>query len=170
MSRRVKNIFIDNCTFIGTDVGIRFKSTRGRGGIVENIYCNRINMFEIANENILFDLYYGVKNSDNRPVPVYEGTPQFRNIYISDIKAIGGRCAMLFNGLPEMPINNINLKNIYISGTETGAIIRQSENVQMEQVTIAPKKQKSLCVQNVKKVSINGKSIKSVGEKEKIMD
>lgn len=170
MSGGVKNIFIDNCTFIGTDVGIRFKSTRGRGGIVENIYCNRINMFEIANENILFDLYYGVKNSDNRPVPVDEGTPQFRNIYISDIKAIGGRCAMLFNGLPEMPINNINLKNIYISGTETGAIIRQSENVQMENVTIAPKNQKSISLQNVKKVSINGKSIKSVGEKEKIMD
>lgn len=170
MSGGVKNIFIDNCTFIGTDVGIRFKSTRGRGGIVENIYCNRINMFEIANENILFDLYYGVKNSDNRPVPVDEGTPQFRNIYISDVKAIGGRCAMLFNGLPEMPINNINLKNIYISGTETGAIIRQSENVQMENVTIAPKNQKSISLQNVKKVSINGKSIKSVGEKEKIMD
>ena len=170
MSGGVKNIFIDNCTFIGTDVGIRFKSTRGRGGIVANIYCNRINMFEIANENILFDLYYGVKNSDNRPVPVDEGTPQFRNIYISDVKAIGGRCAMLFNGLPEMPINNINLKNIYISGTETGAIIRQSENVQMENVTIAPKNQKSISLQNVKKVSINGKSIKSVGEKEKIMD
>lgn len=77
---------------------------------------------------------------------------------------------MLFNGLPEMPINNINLKNIYISGTETGAIIRQSENVQMENVTIAPKNQKSISLQNVKKVSINGKSIKSVGEKEKIMD
>lgn len=76
----------------------------------------------------------------------------------------------LFNGLPEMPINNINLKNIYISGTETGAIIRQSENVQMENVTIAPKNQKSISLQNVKKVSINGKSIKSVGEKEKIMD
>jgi uncharacterized protein YbcV (DUF1398 family) len=69
-----------------------------------------------------------------------------------------------------MPINNINLKNIYISGTETGAIIRQSENVQMENVTIAPKNQKSISLQNVKKVSINGKSIKSVGEKEKIMD
>lgn len=68
------------------------------------------------------------------------------------------------------PINNINLKNIYISGTETGAIIRQSENVQMENVTIAPKNQKSISLQNVKKVSINGKSIKSVGEKEKIMD
>ena len=77
---------------------------------------------------------------------------------------------MLFNGLPEMPINNINLKNIYISGTETGAIIHQSENVQMENVTIAPKNQKSISLQNVKKVSINGKSIKSVGEKEKIMD
>ena len=77
---------------------------------------------------------------------------------------------MLFNGLPEMPINNINLKNIYISGTETGAVIRQSENIQMENVTVLPRNQKPVSLQNVKKVSINGKSIKSVGEKGKIID
>ena len=169
MSGGVKNIFIDNCTFIGTDVGIRFKSTRGRGGVVENIYCRNINMFDIANENILFDLYYGVKDKDNRPVTVDEGTPQFRDIYISDVKAIGGRCAMLFNGLPEMPVKNIALKNISISGSTTGAIIRQSENIVMENVVITPKEGDAVVWEQVKNVTFNGKKIKPVGEKTEII-
>lgn len=169
MSGGVKNIFIDNCTFIGTDVGIRFKSTRGRGGVVENIYCRNINMFDIANENILFDLYYGVKNKDNRPVAVDEGTPQFRNIYIANVKAIGGRCAMLFNGLPEMPVKNIALKNISISGSTTGAIIRQSENIIMDNVVITPKEGDAVVWEQVKNVTFNGKKIKPVGEKTEII-
>ena len=117
-------------------------------------------MFDIANENILFDLYYGVKNKDNRPVAVDEGTPQFRNIYIANVKAIGGRCAMLFNGLPEMPVKNIVLKNISISGSTTGAIIRQSENIIMDNVVITPKEGDAVVWEQVKNATFNGKKIK----------
>ena len=48
---------------MGTDVGLRFKSTRGRGGVVENIYINNINMINIPNEPLLFDLFYGGKGA-----------------------------------------------------------------------------------------------------------
>ncbi len=37
MSGGVKNVMVTNCQFLGTDVGLRFKSARGRGGVVENI-------------------------------------------------------------------------------------------------------------------------------------
>ena len=59
MSGGVKNIYVDNCSFLGTDVGLRFKSTRGRGGVVENIHINNINMINIPNEALIFDLFYG---------------------------------------------------------------------------------------------------------------
>ena len=42
MSGGVKNIYVSDCTFLGTDVGLRFKSTRGRGGVVENIHIHNI--------------------------------------------------------------------------------------------------------------------------------
>ena len=59
MSGGVKNIYVSDCQFLGTDVGLRFKSTRGRGGVVENIYINNISMFDIQTDAITFDLYYG---------------------------------------------------------------------------------------------------------------
>ena len=76
---------VSDCTFIGTDVGLRFKSTRGRGGIVEGIYISNIDMTNIKTRAISFNLYYGGRSvsemmSDNKDldtaaiVPVSEET------------------------------------------------------------------------------------------------
>lgn len=56
MSGGVKNVYVTDCTFLGTDVGLRFKSTRGRGGLVEGIYIHNINMIDIPNEALLFEI------------------------------------------------------------------------------------------------------------------
>ena len=63
MSGGVKNIQVTNCRFLGTDVGLRFKSCRGRGGVVENIFIEDIVMMNIPTEPLLFDLHYGGKSA-----------------------------------------------------------------------------------------------------------
>ena len=63
MSGGVKNIMVRDCQFLGTDVGLRFKSARGRGGVVENIYIQDMSMFDIQTDVITFDLYYGGKSA-----------------------------------------------------------------------------------------------------------
>src|SRR5687768_10005520 len=62
MSGGARNIIVENCTFDGTDIGLRFKTTRGRGGIVENIFINNIAMKNIPGEAILFDMYYAAQD------------------------------------------------------------------------------------------------------------
>ncbi|HMR19944.1 MAG TPA: glycoside hydrolase family 28 protein, partial [Sphingobacterium sp.] len=62
MSGGARNIWVENCSFIGTDIGLRFKTKRGRGGVVENIYIKNINMANIPGEAILFDMYYDTKD------------------------------------------------------------------------------------------------------------
>ena len=47
MSGGVRNIWVNDCQFLGTDAGLRFKSCRGRGGVVENIYIRNISMADI---------------------------------------------------------------------------------------------------------------------------
>ena len=47
MSGGVRKVVISNCVFDGTDRGIRIKSTRGRGGVVEDIQVDNIVMRNI---------------------------------------------------------------------------------------------------------------------------
>ena len=119
------NVLVKNCQFLGTDVGLRFKSCRGRGGVVKNIYIKNISMTDIRSDAIIFNLYYGGKsviemNASGEKVnnieakPVDETTPEFRDIHIKDVVCQGAGRAMLFNGLPEKPIDGIDLKNITI--------------------------------------------------------
>lgn len=88
MSRGVKDILVENCTFIGTDVGVRMKSALGRGGVVENITIRNINMVNIKGEAVILTMGY-VLNLLNRNETIAmdneEDVPYFRNIDMDGI-------------------------------------------------------------------------------------
>lgn len=94
MSRGVHSILVENCTFMGTDVGLRFKSALGRGGVVENIEINNINMTNVKEEAIVMTMSY-VLNSLNREETIAKvdeaDVPYFRNISMSDIHCMGAK-------------------------------------------------------------------------------
>lgn len=145
MSGGVRNVRVNNCLFMGTDVGLRFKSTRGRGGVVEKIYISNIRMTDIETEAIGFNMYYGGKApldakgdlamSAQKEVAVSEETSQFRDIYIENVICRGARTAVLLQGLPEMPINGIHMKNVSISA-KSGMVWMDTENITCENVEI----------------------------------
>ena len=162
MSGGVRNISVKNCQFLGTDVGLRFKSNRGRGGLVENIYISDIYMFDIVTDSFLFDLFYGGKSAsesleegdevqtNNQVIPtVTAETPSFRNIYVKNIVSRNARRAMFFNGLPEMNITNINVENAIIT-SEYGAVLSESDGIKFKNIQIFPKVGAALTLQNVK--------------------
>ena len=131
MSGGVRNIWVNDCQFLGTDAGLRFKSCRGRGGVVENIYIRNISMADILGDAVTFDLFYGGKSvieqlesgeriNNIAAEPVGEGTPVFRNIDIQHVVCRGAHRALWFNGLPEMPISDIRLSDIIIQANEPG--------------------------------------------------
>lgn len=131
MSGGVRNVFVADLTFIGTDVGIRFKSTRGRGGVAENIHITDINMVDIPTEPIRFNLFYAgsVPKPDEdmevvdaatylaRFPAVSEETPSFRNITIRHVVCRGAGGAMWIQGLPEMAVENIRIENVDLTAT-----------------------------------------------------
>ncbi|GHN02329.1 glycoside hydrolase [Cytophagales bacterium WSM2-2] len=174
MSGGVKNVKVANCTFIGTDVGLRFKSTRGRGGVVENIYIDNISMIDIPAEALLFDLYYG----GNSPVPtveektidkeklaamvppVTEETPAFNNIFINNVMCKGAGRAVFLQGLPEMNLKNIKLNNVRIEA-DKGIEIVDADGIEMKNVFVSATKGPAVQMKNVKNTSFASFSSKA---------
>ena len=88
MSRGVRNVLVKDCTFIDSDVGIRFKSAMGRGGVVEDIYLENILMIGIKKESLTMTMNY-VLNTVSGDHPVVQSTdpqdiPTFRNIELKN--------------------------------------------------------------------------------------
>lgn len=145
MSGGVRNVRVNNCTFMGTDLGLRFKTTRGRGGVVENIFISNIRMTDIPTDAIGFNMYYGGQapteageggGASAGKVPlVNEGTPQFRDIYIENVTCRGARRAVALQGLPEMPIRGIHLRNVSIT-SEQGLACTDAQDIALDKVEI----------------------------------
>ena len=115
MSGGVKKVTISNCVFNGTDAGIRLKSSRGRGGVVEEIRINNIVMNNIQRNAFIFDLFY---DKHSKPEPVSERTPVFRNIHISDVTGSNIRKIGYITGIEEMPVDEISFSNINMVAKE----------------------------------------------------
>ena len=136
MSGGVRNVLVRNCTFIGTDLGLRFKTARGRGGLVENVHVRGIRMSSIAGSAIDFNFLYA---SNGKPAEAVatpdEGTPTFRNILFEDIVSRGSKAAFTLRGLPEQPLQNITFRDVDLSAG-TGADLAYGDGIVFERVRI----------------------------------
>ncbi|GGH57560.1 polygalacturonase [Filimonas zeae] len=164
MSGGARNIYVSDCSFIGTDIGLRFKTTRGRGGVVEKIYCNNINMKDIPGEAILFDMYYAAQDpvplaGEKRDapkvqlLPVTEATPVFRDFHISNVVCDGASKAIFIRGLPEMNISDIYLSDVTVKA-EKGIDIQEAKNIQLNNIQLkAAKTSPLIYISNGNKVN-----------------
>lgn len=152
MSGGARNIEVYNCTFIGADIGLRFKTTRGRGGVVENINIHDIYMKDIPGEAILFDMYYMAKDpiplaGEKRELPkvemkpVDETTPVFKNFRISNVYCNGAEKAIFIRGLPEMHIKDILLENMVLQANK-GVEIQEASNITLNNIKVWCKENK----------------------------
>jgi rhamnogalacturonyl hydrolase YesR/polygalacturonase len=146
MSGGARNMYISNCSFIGTDIGLRFKTTRGRGGVVENIFINDIYMKDIPGEAILFDMYYAAKDpiplaGEKRELPkvefkeIDETTPVFKNFHISNVYCNGAEKAIFIRGLPEMHVKDIVLENMVLQAHK-GIDIQEASNITFRNIKV----------------------------------
>ena len=142
MSGGVENVHVTGCRFIGTDVGLRFKSTRGRGGVVKDIWCDHIYMKDIVTYGVVFNLYYAgvaatemIKDGEADVQPVDETTPEFRDFHFSDILCAGAEQAVFINGLPELPVRNVAFARCNFTA-DKGVECHFHENVTFEDVTV----------------------------------
>ena len=109
MSGGVKNLTIANCVFEGTDYGIRIKSTRGRGGVIEDVRISNLVMRNIHKEALLLTTFY-TKTASNR----CRNARPFFATSISAASRVTRKAPAKLTGLEEMPIENITFDDIQL--------------------------------------------------------
>ncbi|MEI8288110.1 MAG: glycosyl hydrolase family 28 protein [Verrucomicrobiota bacterium] len=131
-SAGVHNMLVRHCALDGTDNGIRIKSMRGAGGLVENVRYTDITMKNVGNA-IILQLDYVDNNrpnfkGDSRKIPV------IRNILFDHLTITDTRNAGMIHGLPESPIRNIIFRDITLT-TGKDFDIRNAEQPVCERMT-----------------------------------
>jgi polygalacturonase len=134
MSGGVRNVVVSNCVFQGTDKGIRIKSQRGRGGVVEGVSVSNIVMQNVPEAFTITTFYQG-SDTPGEIHAVGDGTPRFRDIRIGNVTARGSKSAGQITGLREMPISGITFSNVRIQA-ETGFSIQNARDIAFRDVEI----------------------------------
>jgi polygalacturonase len=129
MSAGVKRVSISNCVFEGTDIGIRIKTMRGRGGVVEDVRVSNITMSNIVNEGVLITLRYQATS----PEPLSERTPAVRNIQLSNLNIRNARRPVAIYGLEERAVSRISFNDIR-SSSQNGILLENSSGISFHDI------------------------------------
>ena len=144
----VRNVTVKNCTFENTQYGLRIKSQRGRGGIVENITYSDITMKNVDPAITLSSYYIFNTNGyttvksepkEDKAEPMTATTPVYRNIHFHNITATCVKDAGIIIGLSESPITDVTLENVQIAAATTGLKIKNAKGIQFKNVQITAK-------------------------------
>jgi polygalacturonase len=155
----VRDVVISNCVCEGTIAGLRFKTARTRGNVVENVRASNFVMRGVRQAVIVTMFYNG--GDIHQKAPVDQGTPVFRNFRFSDITGTDVDSAVVIEGLPEMPIEGITLTDVCINGAKTGATCTNAHGVILNGVSIEAAKGPALSVDTARDVQVyrfNGKA------------
>ncbi|MGL4253002.1 MAG: glycoside hydrolase family 28 protein [Fusobacteriaceae bacterium] len=167
MAGGVKNVRISNCVFYHTDRGIRMKTRRGRGedGIIDEIYAENIEMINVATPFTVNPFYFCDPDGKSEYVAtrkilcVDERTPAIKNITYKNIKATGVKIAAGYiAGLPEKPIENLNLENLYI---EIDSEEVKAGDVEMF-LNCPVVKKRGFILENIKNLNIKNVELKGI--------
>ena len=154
MSGGVRNIYIHDCKISGNHWGIRLKSMRGRGGYVEKVWFENIEINNVGREAIHINMYYPYSTV----VPRSEAPPRFDQIYIKNVTGAGAAVGIEIRGLPEQPLQEITLDNINLKADQSLVCV-DVEKLSLNQVRIEAKNHDSAVIENVKQLTLKQVSL-----------
>jgi polygalacturonase len=147
----VRHVLVENNVFTGSMYGIRIKTPRERGGIVEDIIFRNNRMTDVETP-IVFSGYYASAGYDEAAVAerlrreggfllghqIYpadadaprpylpNATPWIRNVRVERLRATGADRAGIVVGLPERSITGLVFRDVTIE-SRRGLLIRHAE-------------------------------------------
>jgi polygalacturonase len=137
-SGSIRNVVASNITAVDTENGIRIKSRRGRGGVVEDVRFDNWTMEDVGTGIVVTSYYVMGGEKDTTEEPFSPRTPTFRNIAISNVTiSHASKADIDVEGLPEMPITTLRLSNVVGSG-KTGLLATNTDAMELHHVQLNP--------------------------------
>jgi len=147
----VRNVLVTDCTFSATSFGVRLKTRRGRGGVVEDVTYTNLAIDHTPQDAININMQYENPPAEKMSVR----TPTFRNIVVQNITATDCQKAATIRGIPENPLEGLLLKNLKLSAKE-GLDLSHANGITLENVKFNGDKGAGETFTNCKDVTVDG--------------
>lgn len=151
----IRNVVASNITAFDTQNGIRIKSRRGRGGVVEDARFDNWTMENVGVGIVITSYYIMGGESATREEPVSERTPVFRNIAVSNVTINGAKKVIDIDGLPEMPITALRLTDIIGFG-KVGLTARHTAALELRQVQLNADRGPVFAIETASNLELDG--------------
>ncbi|HWZ91122.1 MAG TPA: glycoside hydrolase family 28 protein, partial [Polyangiaceae bacterium] len=135
ISGGVKNVWVTDSEFKGTDRGLRIKAMRGRGGTVENVYYDHVKHEDLRLMAVEVTTFYGSSNV----TPKTKKPPAIRGVHVTNLVTRGAARAIDIVGLPELPITDVTFENVQI-GSGLGVRCIDCQDVRFSHTSITPER------------------------------
>jgi polygalacturonase len=155
----IRNVVASNITCNGTQMGIRIKSRRGRGGGVEHVRFNNWTMENVGQGINVTNYYVMAGEARTGSEPVTEKTPVFRDIAISHVTMARARVAIDVEGLPEMPISGLRISDV-VASSKTGVKAYHTAGLELHDVAVEgdPKSGPAFLIRDSQELELDGVS------------
>ena len=154
-SGSIRNVVASNITAVDTENGIRIKSRRGRGGVVEDARFDNWTMENVGVGIVVTSYYVMGGEADTKEEPVSERTPVFRNIAISNVTINGAKKVIDIDGLPEMRITALRLTDIIGSG-KVGLTARYTDALELHHVQLNADRGPVFAIESASNLELDG--------------
>ncbi len=171
----IRHVLAHHLKAKGTGVGLRFKSARTRGGTVEDIHLEDIEMdgvgtvLEVSvnwNPSYSYSTLPEGYTYETLPPhwktmlqtvePLERGIPEIKDVHVSRIRASGARRAISASGMRISILKDFHLKDIRIEADTAGQIMF-AKGWRFDDVSIRTKEDRKLDVQGSEDMNLSGK-------------
>jgi polygalacturonase len=151
----IRNLVASNITCEGTQMGVRIKSRRGRGGGVEDVRFSDWVMRDVGQAINVTNFYIMEGETHTGEEPVSKRTPVFRNIAVSNMNIRNAQVVVSVEGLPEMPISGLRISDIIASG-QTGVQAYNTTALELHNVQVNAETGPAFAIRDSKDLELDG--------------
>ena len=151
----IRNLTADGITCDGTQIGVRIKSSRTRGGGVEDVRFGNWTMRNVGTAIDITNYYLMEGETRSNDAKVTSRTPVFRNIAVTNMTVDHARVAVSVEGLPEMPISHLRIMDL-IASAQTGVQAYQTDALELDRVSIQAESGPAFLIRDSTNLELDG--------------